>query len=191
MITETSKAIADSGTPVHGYEISCVEEHCGAKSFMVARKSTPPEMVPKHFARSGWEIRTNGHTICPACLKKRVGAPPKTKISHHGTQVLQALIGLPLTDRNLEKVARNCGLPVDTIQALNVKKHHKKYRLTMLPHADLNSPMLDRALREIAQIFDITIHSSVLAATVLSHTANNILMIRVCMTWTVTMDKRE
>lgn len=191
MIAETHKAVAGDGALVHGYEISCANEGCGAKEFMVARKSTPPEMVPKHFARKGWEIQTSGKTICAGCLKKRVGAPPKSKIALHGTQVLQALIGLPLTDKNMEKIARNCGLPVDTVTAIDVKKHDKKYRLTMLPHADINSPMLERALREIAQIFDITIHSSVLAATVLQHTTNNILMIRVCMVWTVTMDKRE
>lgn len=191
MITETNKALADAGTPVHGYEITCVEEHCGTRSFMVARRSTPPEMVPKYFAKNGWEIQTSGKTICPACLKKRVGAPPRSKIAHHGTQVLQALVGLHLTDRNLEKIARNCGLPIDVVESIVVKKHDKKYRLTMLPHADVNSPMMDRALREIAQVFDVTIHSSVLSVNVLQQTTNNVIMIRACMVWMLTVDRRE
>lgn len=191
MITETHRVIADDGVQVHGYEITCVAEGCGTKTFMPARKSTPPEMVPKNFALRGWEIQTSGKTICPGCLKKRVGAPPKTKIAHHGVQVLQALVGLHLTDKNLEKITRNCGLPVDAVVALETKKHHKKYRLTMLPHAEVNAPMLERAQREIAQVFDITLHSSVLAVSVLQQTTNNILMIRACMVWTLTMDKRE
>lgn len=190
MISERNMAIAGDGVQVHGYEITCMSEGCGAKVFMPVRKSMPAEWVPKHFAQKGWEIQNDGTTTCAKCVKHRIGRPPTSKIAHHGTQVLQAIMGLPLNDKNFEKIARNIGLPVDGVAQLVTKKHHRKYRLTMLPHATVSTPILERALKELSMTFDVMFHSSVLSVSVTAVADNNQVFVRAAMVWVVTMDKR-